>query len=150
MPQFVTIEQRITAGNDWNGAEPTTTPTFPGISGTNQPTGVKIYPTDTVGGLFLFDFNSVWLMEIQQIMVDFNSVGTKSIVIRQTGAPDILIFDSTDPLETNILITDRFQVTPDASLAIVSTSAANAMFARVIARPLLAVPASAYANSNFP
>lgn len=134
-PQFVVIEQRITATNDWGGVLPTTTPDF-------SVKGIKRFPTDTVGGLFVFDFTSYFLMEIQQINVDFNGVGTKSIVIRSPGASDILVYSSTDPLEVNILITDKFQLASDEQIAIVSSGAANAMFARIIGRPLHPEPSS--------
>lgn len=135
-PQFVVIEQRISAGNDWNGALPSTTPDF-------SAKGVKAFPEDAVGGLFQWAFTSYFLKEVQEIRVNFNGVANKSIVIRKTGAPDILIFSSTNPLESNILITDKFQLAPDEDLVIVSAGAATAMYARVIARPLHPEPASA-------
>lgn len=134
-PQFVVIEQRISAGNDWDGSEPTTEPDF------SLP-GVKVYPEDAQGGLFTFDFTSYFLIEVQQIQVEFAGVGTKSIVIRRDGGPDILVFGSTDPLETNVLITDKFQLAQDERIAIESTGAAGAMYARVIARPLHPAPAT--------
>lgn len=136
-PQFVVIEQRITAGNDWDGTVPLTTPDF-------TTKGVKKFPPAAQGGLFVFDFTSYFLKEIQQIAVDFNGVGSKSIVIRGPGgaADDIEIFKSTDPLEVNILITDKFQLAPDEHIVIISSGAANAMFARVIGRPLHPEPAS--------
>lgn len=136
-PQFVVIEQRITAGNDWDGTVPSTTPDF-------AIKGVKKFPTDVAGGLFEFDFTAFFLMEVQQISVVFAGVGTKSIVIRGPGgvADDFEIFKSTDPLEVNILITDKFQLSPDENIVILSTGAANAMFARVIGRPLHPEPAS--------
>jgi hypothetical protein len=136
-PQFVVIEQRITAGNDWDGTVPTTAPDF-------STKAVKKYPAAAAGGKFEFDFTAFFLMEIQQIAVDFNGVGTKSIVIRGPGgaADDIEIFKSTDPLEANILITDKFQLAPDENLVIISTGAVSAMFARVIGRPLHPEPAT--------
>jgi hypothetical protein len=136
-PQFVVIEQRIQAGNDWDGTVPTSTPDF-------STKGVKRYPAAVAGGKFAFDFTAFFLMEIQQIAVNFNGVGSKSIVIRGPGgaADDIEIFKSSDPLEVNILITDKFQLAPDENLVILSTGAANAMFARVIGRPLHPEPAT--------
>ena len=134
-PQFVVIEQRITAGNDWDGSAPSTEADF-------TTKGVKVFPEDAQGGLFEWDFTSFFLMEIQQINVDFNGVGTKSIVIRRASGPDVLIFSSTDPLETNILITDKFQLASDENIVILSTGAANAMYARVIGRPLHPEPSS--------
>jgi len=135
-PQFVVIEQRIDAGFDWDGTVPTTDPDYATTK------GVKAFPSDEAGGLFVFDFTSYFLTEVQQINVDFAGVGTKSIVIRRASGPDVEIFKSTDPLEVNILITDKFQLAPDENIAIVSTGAAAAMYARVIARPLHPEPST--------
>lgn len=135
-PQFVVVEQRISAGNDWDGTTPSTTPSY-------ATKGVKVFPEDDQGGLFEWDFASFFLMEIQQINVDFNGAGTKSVVIRRASGPDVQIFNSTNPAESNILITDKFQLASDENLVIISTGAANAMYARIIARPLHPEPASA-------
>jgi hypothetical protein len=134
-PQFVEIEQRITAGNDWDGTEPSTTPDF-------TVKGVKKFPTDVAGGLFAFDFTSYFLIEIQQIAVDFGGVADKSIVIRGPGgaADDTEIFTSDDATEVNILITDKFKLAPDEEIVIVSTGAAAAMRARIIGRVLFPEP----------
>ena len=134
-PQFVVIEQRIAAGNDWSDALPTTAPSF-------STPGVKAFPEDAQGGSFEFDFTSYFLMEVQQINVDFNGVGSKSVVIRRASGPDVLIFSSTDPTESSLLITDKFQLAADEKIVILSAGAAAAMYARVIARPLHPVPAS--------
>jgi len=134
-PQFVVVEQRITAGSDWSGAEPTTTPSY-------ATKGIKVFPTDIVGGLFTFDFTSYFLTEVQQISVDFAGVGSKSIVIRRASGPDIQIFSSTDPLEAIVLCTDKFQLASDERIAIISAGAAAAMYARIIARPLHPEPSS--------
>jgi hypothetical protein len=134
-PQFVVVEQRIAAGSDWNGVAPTTKPNY-------STKGVKVFPEDIVGGLFAFDYTSFFLTEVQQINVDFAGAGTKSIVIRRASGPDVSIFESTDPLESNILITDKFQLATDESIAIISTGAAAAMYARIIARPLHPEPST--------
>lgn len=133
-PQFVVIEQRISAGNDWDGTAPSTEPVFT--------KGIKAFPEDDHGGLFEYDFTSFFLMEIQQINVYFNGVAAKSVSIRRESGPDILIFESTDPAETNILITDKFQLASDEKLVITSNGAATEMYARVIARPLHPEPTS--------
>lgn len=134
-PQFVVVEQRISAGNDWDGTTPSTTPSY-------ATKGVKSFPEDDQGGLFEWDFSSLFLMEVQQINVDFNGVAAKSIVIRRASGPDVLIFSSTDPAESNILITDKLQLAADEQIAILSTGAAGAMYARIIARPLHPEPSS--------
>lgn len=135
-PQFVAIEQRISAGGDWDGTVPTTTPDFATTK------GVKIFPEDAAGGLFVFDFTSFFLIEVQQIHVDFAGVAAKSIVIRGLSGPDIQIFSSTDPAESIILITDKFQLALDENIVILSAGAAAAMYARVIARPLHPEPST--------
>lgn len=133
---FVVIEQRISVGNNWNGTVPLTAPDYTGV-------GIKKFPVAVQGGLFEFDFTEYFLMEIQQINVDFGGAGTKSIVIRSPGAPDIEIFSSTDPLERNLLLTCKFQLASDEKVAIISSGGAAAeMFARIIGRPLHPIPAS--------
>lgn len=134
-PQFVVIEQRIAAGSDWDGTTPTTTPSY-------AAKGIKAFPEDVAGGLFEFDFTSYFLIEVQQISVDFGGVGTKSIVVRRAAGPDVPIFSSTDPLETTVLITDKFQLATDEKIVILSTAAAAAMYARIIARPLHPAPST--------
>lgn len=136
-PPFVVIEQRISAGNNWDGSAPGTTPNY-------DTPGVKAFPEDDAGGLFEFDFSSFFLMEIQQINVDFGGVGTKSISIRRPSGPDVPVFSSTDPLEVTVLITDKFQLASDEKLVIVSVGAIAAMYARVIARPLHPAPATVF------
>lgn len=135
-PQFVIIEQRISAGNDWDGTAPTIDPVF------ETPKGVKTFPEAAAGGEFEFDFTSFFLMEVQQISVGFGGVGTKSIVIRRSSGPDIPIFVSTDPLEVDVLITDKIQLARDEKVVILSSGAAAAMYARVTARPLHPEPTS--------
>lgn len=139
-PQFVVIEQRIAAGSDWNGAAPALsgTPLVPDFT----TKGVKSYAEGDEGGLFEWDFQSFFLIEVQQIKIDFNGVANKSVLIRKSGAPDMLVFDSTNGLETNIVITDRFQLAVDEKLVIVSSGAVNAMYARAIARPLHPEPST--------
>lgn len=134
-PQFVVIEQRISAGNDWDGTLPSTTPSF-------ASKGVKAFPEDTHGGLFQWNFASFFLMEIQQINIDFAGVGGKSVVVRRPSGPDVLIYSSTDPLEISVLITDKFQLAADENIVIESTGAVAAMYARIIGRPLHPEPTS--------
>lgn len=130
---FATVEQRIIAGDDWDGTVPTTIPTIAN--------GIKEYPVAAAGGLFSFGFTSFTLIEVERIAVDFNGVATKDIVIRKTGAPDIPIFSSTLAAEAKVLITDRFLLAKDENIVIVSTAAAKVMYARVTARPALHDPA---------
>jgi hypothetical protein len=134
-PQFVVIEQHISAGRDWDGTSPSTDPVF-------TVKGLKGFPEDTHGGLFEWNFSSFFLMEVQRISVDFAGVGTKRVAVRRQDGSEILIFSSTDPLETNILITDKIQLAVDEKVVIFSTGATVAMSARVIARPLHPEPSS--------
>lgn len=130
--QFATVEQTITAGSDWDGTEPTTTPVVAD--------GVKTYPTHTAGGLFEFAFSdNCTLWEVQRIWVDFNGVATKSILIRREGTPDvdIPIFESTLASEEKYLNTDKIIIARGEKLIITSSGAATAMVARVTAQPKL-------------
>ena len=127
---FVTIQQEITAGNDWNGTEPSTTYAIAD--------GIKAYPTDTVGGLFDFSYaDGFFLWEIERIVADFNGVAVKGIYIRKTGYPDIPIWESVSGSEQKLLFTDKVQLAADETIVITSTGAATAMYARVTARPVL-------------
>lgn len=135
-PQFVVIEQRISAGNDWDGSAPSTVPSY-------ATKGVKAFPEDDGGGLFEWEFSSFFLMEIQQINVSFGDAAEKSISIRRPSGPDVAIFSSSDPAEAIILITDKYQLASDEHIVIVSSGATEAMYARIIARPLHPEPASA-------
>lgn len=128
--QFVTIQQEITAGSDWDGTVPSTTPVITD--------GVKTYPTHTAGGLFEFGYHegfSLW--RVERIVADFNGVAAKGIYIRKSGVPDIPIWESALASEAKLLITDKIQLAADESLVMVSTGATTAMYARVTARPVL-------------
>jgi len=131
LDKYLTVEQRITAGSNWNGVAPSTIPAIAD--------GVKAYPTDTIGGLFDFGFGAEFdLWEVQRIAVDFNGVATKGIYIRKSGAPDIPVYTSTLGTEVKVLITDKIILAADETLVITSVGAATAMYARVTARPLVA------------
>lgn len=128
--QFVTIQQQISAGNDWDGTTPATTPVIAD--------GIKTYPAHTAGGLFEFGYHegfSLW--HVERIVADFNGVATKGIYIRKAGVPDIPIWESVLASEAKLLFTDKVQLAADESLVMVSTGAATAMYARVTARPVL-------------
>jgi len=130
--QFVTIQQEITAGSDWDGTAPTTTPVVAD--------GVKSFPTDTQGGLFEFGYDAGFMLwQIERIAVDFGGVAVKGIYIRK-GAVDIPIYESTLITEIKILVTDKILLAADEQLVITSSGAAAAMYARVTARPALARP----------
>lgn len=131
--QFVTIQQEITAGSNWNGVAPTTVPTIAD--------GVKTFPTGVAGGLFEFGYGTGFtLWQIERIAVDFGGVATKGIYIRKTGKPDIPIYESTAITEVKVLITDKILLAADEQLVITSSGAAAAMYARVTARPALTRP----------
>jgi len=128
--QFVTIQQEITVGSDWDGTTPTTTPVIAD--------GVKTYPTYTAGGLFDFGYSEgFFLWEVDRIVADFNGVAAKGIYIRKAGAPDIPVWESALASEAKLLFTDRILLASDESLVILSTGAATAMYARVTGRPTL-------------
>ncbi len=132
MAYILTIEQRISAGSDWNASLPSTTP----VDGDN---GIRVYPADTQGGRFDFsNFTSIYLWQIYRITINFNGVATKSVVIRNdsAGAQDFYVWESTNPAEDRITITDRFRMAPDEYLAISSTGATTAMSARILGIPL--------------
>jgi hypothetical protein len=131
--QFATVQQEISAGNDWDGTVPATTPVIAD--------GIKAYPAHTAGGLFEFGLGEgFFLWRVERIVVDFNGVANKGVYIRKSGVPDIPVWESTLAIEAKLLFTDKVQLAADEQLVVVSTGAANAMYARVTARPVLARP----------
>jgi len=69
--------------------------------------------------------------------VNQNRLANKGIYIRKSSVPDIPIWESTLSSERKILLTDKILLTADEQLVIVSSSASNAMYGRVTARPAL-------------
>lgn len=127
-----TVEQSISAGGNWNDSVPTTDPV--------ETNGVLAYPADTVGGRFdisMFDFTEVVLWQIERITINFNGVAVKDVWIRRPGGQDFYIFQSINAAENKLTITDIFKLAPDEYISVVSTGAATAMSARVVARPLV-------------
>lgn len=130
-----TIEHRITAGSQFNGAAPSTTSTQ------STDTGIETFPTGTVGGLFEFDFTNYWLLVIERISGSFADAGTVSVVIVNTAGDEISIYEGATG--GDVLITDPVRLAPDEKIKITTTGAGDGMVARVMARPLAHKPSGA-------
>lgn len=129
----ITIEQRITAGAQFDGVAPTTTPA------TDADVGVQVWPTDTHGGLFAFGYGSFWLTEIQRIAANFGNATSVKITIVNTAGDEVDIYDAASG--GTVLITDVFRMSRDEKVKIVTVGATVAMVVRVTSRPLVARPA---------
>lgn len=130
----ITIEQRIAAGNQFDGnAHSDANPT------TDQSAGIQKFAAGTAGGLFVFALSALWAAEVQRIMGDFADATTVQISIRNAAGDDVLIFDGSGT-PGDVLITDRIILAPDEQIRIVTTGATQAMVARVMMRPSVARP----------
>jgi hypothetical protein len=129
----ITVEQRITASNQFDGAAPTT------VAVDDPDTGVRVYSTDTVGGRFDSLLSSHWLSEVQRIAGDFGNAATVDIAIVNGAGDEVLIYSAT--AGGTVLITDLFRLAPDEFIRIVTTGATGAMVARVTVRPAVSRPA---------
>jgi len=134
MAIITTVEQRITATNDWNGAVPAIDPVD------DEDIGLRSYPIDTVGGRFgiaQFGFTNQLLWVVEKIVVNFNGVATKSVAIRNTSAGSLsyYLFDSIVASENRWTNTDKIVLCADEYIEILSTAAATEMQARVSAQP---------------
>ena len=147
MADFNTIEQRISAGGRFDGSIPTTTPVIRA--------GVQIYPADTSGGLFRFQFSdTTWTWVVTSIQAKFDGVAIKGIYIHPHGeavphADDIPVWESTLAVEEYVLISppDQIILNQDRDLIIISDPPPikvppAEMFVRVIAQNGLNIPAS--------
>ncbi len=127
----ITIEQKITAGSQFDGLAPTTVY----VDDVDQ--GLRQFPTDVSGGLFTFALTSLWWAEVQRIIVQFADAATADIsIVSATGALSIYTFAGGG----EVVITDLFKLAPDEKIQIITTGATAAMWARVTMRPLVSRP----------
>jgi regulatory protein YycH of two-component signal transduction system YycFG len=130
------IEQKITAGSQWTGETPDTTPV--------DELGIRKFPTDVKGGLFSFDFatesGSFESYVIDQIMIDFaDATSVEVAIINSESTPDVFVLSTT---VGEYLRVDPIRLTWDERIRITSVGATAKMYARVMARPGKVRPAS--------
>lgn len=133
MARIITERQLISAGSQFNGAAPGTTPTIAG--------GVKTYPAGTTGG----KFDCIWDSEIPNLDVlgRHREVLTVAIQLADqsswaleitNGTQDYTWVDGTT--ETEVLITDSMSLLPDQYLRLTTSGATAAMSMQVTFRPV--------------
>lgn len=135
---FYVIEQRISAGNQFTGVAPSSSPTTSG--------GVRIYPEDASGGLFEFDFapnNLLWVVE--RVLLKLNPAGTTySLRVRNPdGSTDVEVAagSGTDVYLGSVGL-ESLRMTGDEKLLLVTTGGTGALMARITARPEMQLPST--------
>lgn len=134
----VTIEQRIAAASQFNGAAPVGAPTLV------QENGILRYAESAAGGLFEFGFTGYWLAELQRVCGNFGNAASVTIQIVTTDETPLVV-GTLLAVESGGIINQAGRgviLAPDERIRIITTGASQAMLARCTIRPLLAAPAS--------
>lgn len=115
------MEQRITAGSDFNGALPTTTIV--------RGDGIEAFPADGVGGLFDFSLKAPVL--VRSLELKLGGQNDWTIHKRDKDGDELLIL--TGKKETDVLMTlaDSFVLTDKQLIVVRTTGATDALIARV-------------------
>ena len=117
------IQQEILAGNDFNGALPTTTPT-------RGHDFEKKFPADTVGGLFEFDLKDPEKISNIQLILGGQSAWTLSLV--DDDGDELVIWKGTTETNFCTLESDRIPIIEKQTLKLVTTGATADLKARVM------------------
>lgn len=127
----VVIEQRIDAGSQFDETAPSTTPA--------DDKAVRVFPSDTQGGLFEFDFAgpdaSFVTYQIDQIFADFADAAIVQIAIIDSVTPTPNRSVLFTPAAGGYIMSTPFELAWDQKLTIKTTGATAAMLARVSASP---------------
>lgn len=136
-PAAFVIEQRITAGNDFDGTAPGTDSTTAG--------GIRKFDAADQGGLFEFDFapnNCLWV--VQRLLLKLDPVGTTfSLKVKNSAGEEVVVASGagTDiyrgPIDFGGLV-----LAGDEQLLLTTGSATGVLLARIVARPELQAPPS--------
>lgn len=115
------IQQRISAGNNFDGTLPTTTPA--GIKDINR------FPEDAVGGLFDFGITEPhWISSIEIILGGQTSW---TIHKKDSDGDEILLWQGTDEANFVTCSCDKMQIVEEETLLLRTVGAATAMKCRV-------------------
>lgn len=122
------IDQGISAGNDWDGTLPPTTPV--------DAYGIRTYPEAATGGLFRPDFasqgGSFETYIVEKIQVDFALSGTNQVAIKDSAGRTFVL---ASPGAGEYLYTGPLELAWDEYIEVTSAVSANAMYGRVHTRP---------------
>jgi len=131
------IEQRITAGNQWDETLPT------GVH--VDADGIRKFPAGPTGGRFDFDFaaqdGSFDTYDIEQIFVDFGD-GAGEVAIVNSDVVPVRVVLATAPVGGTFLRVDVIHLAWDEKITLKTAGATQAMYARVLAVPGRARPVS--------
>jgi len=120
------IQQKITAGNQFNAADPGTTPVLD--------KDIKRYPEAAVGGLFDFEVKDP--SEIVAVEFHLADQTTWSITKRDSDGDDIVLWAGTTETSFVVLAADRTFITEGETLRVVTAGASGAMKLRIAVRRL--------------
>jgi len=122
------IDQEISAGGQWDGTVPPGAPT--------DDLGIRTFPPAVTGGRIDLPWasadSSFETYVIDKIMVDFGLSGTNSVEIVDAGSRKFVL---ASPGAGLYLFTGPLELAWDEHIEITSLVSANAMHARVHARP---------------
>ena len=119
-----TIIQSVSAGNQFDGTEPATTAVT-----TKR---VKTYPEDDAGGLFEFDqLTGNRIGEVQRVALRLDLGAGDSWTLSVVHADDSETLWVAGDDDTDVVITDKLQLTAGEALKLVTTGGAAAMRADV-------------------
>lgn len=116
-----TIEQRISAGNQFDG----TAPSGDAVLGTD----LEQYPEEAAGGLFDFGLDNP--AEIHHIELKLGGQTSWSLSKRDKDGVDVILWAGTTETAFVTLAEDRMPILEDQKLVLVTTGATAAMKARI-------------------
>lgn len=117
-----TIQQAISAGNDFDGAAP-------GGALTTSPEGIESYAESDAGGLF--EFGNQYPVEVVQIQIILGGQLTWSISVVDDDDDEIVLWSGTTEADFHTTAADRIVLLPGQALKLVTSTASAAMKARV-------------------
>jgi hypothetical protein len=115
------MEQRVTAGNDFNGALPTTTVVLAD--------NLEAFPTDVVGGLFDLNLEAPVLVRSLELKLGGQSVWT--IHKRDKDGDELLVLCGKKETDVLLTLADSFVLTDKQKIVVRTTGATAALIARV-------------------
>jgi len=116
-----TIQQQITAGNDFDGTAPAGTPT--------RDKDIEAYPPEAAGGLFDFLLkNPAEIASIELILVGQSSW---SISKKDVDGAELVLWTGTTETSFITIDSDRMVITEEQLLLVRTTGATGALKARI-------------------
>ena len=121
-----TIQQAITAGNDFDGSAP--------AGSVVRGSDIEAYPAAATGGLF--DFGNANPLEVFQISIRLGGQTTWTLSVVDIDAVETVAWSGTTEASFVTLAGDRFLLLEGQTLKLVTSGASTAMRARISAQTL--------------